>query len=213
MIILKSADTKCHPLFQKQNYVLASGMRHVVMIALLFLPAAALASGIPTPADHVLRIPGTAPDSHISEQSDPHSLILRALAADLEGNTVAAKDLFAAAVMGFNTQLAKNPNDIDALNGRALARIRNDDPGGRNDAFVAKNLLTEQIDSNPPDGMLYYKRGTSYRLMQIFDLATADFEKAIALRPDMTSWAFELRSLRLERSVQSITELDEPPGE
>lgn len=184
-------------------------------LSLIVMAAPALASGLPTPADNVLRIPGALPSlppTSGDAATDPDEMVRKAMEAKLTGNIVGTEDLLAAAIMIYNGRIASNPKDVDALNGRALARLETDDPGGKNDAYTAIELLTTAINTTPPDGTLYHKRARAYRTLQQFDLAVADYNRAIALRPDQTSWAFDLRAVNLERRVKEVNEAESMIG-
>ena len=74
--------------------------------------------------------------------------------------------------------LADNPNDLEALNLKALGYIKN------RKYSLAVKVYTKMLEIDPEVSGIYVNRGYAYDAMKKYDEAISDYDKAIKINPN-----------------------------
>lgn len=138
------------------------------------------------------------------EKMDAAMGIIEGIQADAAGDYTGAKAAYQKALSAYDSMLLRDPENLEALNGRALVRDKLGQPGAVIDAERVIEIATRKLQSEPNNAELYQARATAYRTMERYDDATQDYEKAIALSPEPSQWELDLRTMQEERRLQGV---------
>lgn len=103
----------------------------------------------------------------------------------------------------FDDILKADGANLAALNGRGLCL--NMIGGGEGDADLQKaiELASALIKADARNAEAYYSRATTYRVMQDYKKAAADYAKAVELQPDNAGWKADLETLSREAALRA----------
>lgn len=175
-------------------------MRFVALPALLLLLAAPVHAEAPTAQS-------TAPAAAKPANQPPNlqGKLVEAAMKAMEGNLALMRDdtangtkLMQEAIAGYGTVLAAEPENVAALNGRGMAADLLKDGSGKADLERAAQISSARIAKDGKDAIALHDRATSYRALNRYDLARADYQAAIALKPDRENWPLDLRAMEAE---------------
>ncbi len=123
----------------------------------------------------------------------------------MEGNLALMRDdnatgtrLMQEAIAGYGDILAAEPDNVAALNGRGMAADLLKDGSGKADLERAAQISSARIAKDSKDATAYHDRAIAYRALNRYDAARADYQAAIALKPERTNWPLDLRAMEAE---------------
>lgn len=171
-------------------------MRPVALTALLLLLAAPVYAEAPTPQP-------AAPEASKSEASfgqliEPMGLAMEGNLALMHGDQAKGTSLLQQAIASYTKALAVEPDNTLALNGRGMTANLLKDGSGKADLERAAQISSARITKDSKNAIAYHDRATAYRALNRYDLARADYQAAIALKPDRENWPLDLRAMEAE---------------
>ena len=134
-----------------------------------------------------LLLASCGPDPSAPPRSDPWGDARYAPTAPREGTSDERirrarehlqKDRFADAAAEFREVAARDPKNVDALEGLSQVAAR------MGDGSSALNFISRAVELRPEDAALINQRGIALVMLQRRREAAADFDRAISVRPD-----------------------------
>ncbi len=104
-------------------------------------------------------------------------------------------DTYEKALSAFDKLVAAEPDNIDALLGRAELKDMWVPLSGRMDYEAVRDKLTPKLDQSPNDVALLRQRAKAYKGIRQLDLAKADMEAAIEANPNDPALKAEMQRL------------------
>ncbi len=141
------------------------------------------------------------PDN-VKQQLEAAGLMMQGMVANMDGKEEEAGGFYRQAIVIYDGMITAEPEHLDALNSRALAKIEIKDPTAAADAEKVIEITTARITAKPDDAKLYHSRAVAYRTLDKYDEATKDYEMAIKLNPERTNWQSDLRAMNAERRLK-----------
>lgn len=107
----------------------------------------------------------------------------------------------------FDSILKVDAVNLAALNGRGLCRNMANPGTGDADLAKAVEVASALIKADEKNAEAYYSRATTYRVLQDYKSAQADYARAVELKPDNSYWKADLETLT--REVELRTQFEE----
>jgi tetratricopeptide (TPR) repeat protein len=103
----------------------------------------------------------------------------------------------------YDAILKADAANLAALNGRGLCLNMIKSGDGDADLAKAVELASALINTDGKNAEAWYSRATTYRVMQDYKKAQADYARAVELKPDNAIWAADLQTLTREVELRA----------
>ena len=124
----------------------------LVLCTTLGLPAHANETAAPAAAPEQAR---QMPDN-IKQQLEAAGLMTQGMVANMDGKEAEAAGFYRQAIVIYDGLITAEPEHLDALNSRALAKVEIKDPSATADAEKVIEITTTRLATKPDDAKLYH---------------------------------------------------------